>query len=60
MAAIFAGDISKSIFMNDNHRNLNQISLKFVLSPSIDIMSTVQILVWLLSGERLLPEPVVA
>ena len=48
MAAIFADNIFKCIFMNENDCLLIRISLKFVPKGSIDDMHVlVQIMAWL-------------
>ena len=58
MAAIFADDIFKCIFLNANNRIPIQISLKFVPNGLIDNKSTlVQGMAWRRIGDKPLPEP---
>ena len=58
MAAIFADDNFKCIFLNENHRILNQISLKFVPKGSIyNIPALVQIMAWRQIGDKSFSEP---
>ena len=56
MAAILADDIC--IIMNDKHRILIRISLKFVPKDPIDNKSAlVQVMVWRRTRDKGLPEP---
>ena len=58
MAAIFADDIFKCIFLNENVWILIEISLKFVPRDQIDnIPSLVQIMAWNRPGNKPLSEP---
>ena len=58
MAAIFADDIFKMHFFNENLRILIHISLKFVSkSPINNIPSLVQIMAWRRIGDKPLFEP---
>ena len=58
MADIFADDISKCIFLNENYRIQIQISLNFVPKSPIDNKSTlVQVMAWRQIGDKPLPEP---
>ena len=58
MAATFADDIFKRIFLNENIRILVQFSLKFVPKGSIDkIPALVQIMAWRRIGDKPLSEP---
>ena len=59
MAAIFADDIFKYIFLNENDRIPVQISLKFVPRSPIDKKpALVQVMAWRRIGDKPLPEPV--
>ena len=54
MAAIFAVDIFKCIFMNEKFRISIQISLKFVTKGPIDNKSAlVQVMVWCWTGDMI-------
>ena len=58
MAAIWADDIFKCIFLNENFRILIKISLKFVPKVPIDNKSAlVQVMAWRRTGDKPLPEP---
>ena len=58
MAAIFADDIVKCIFLHENYCILFQISLKFVPKASIDnIPALVQMMAWHQPGNKPLSEP---
>ena len=58
MAAIFADDIFKLIFMNEYDRILNQISLRFIPRSPIDNKpSLVWVMAWHRTGDKPLPEP---
>ena len=58
MAAIFADDNFKCIFLNENDRIPNRISLKFVPKGSIyNITALVQIMAWRRVGDKPLSEP---
>ena len=58
MAAIFADDILKCIFLNENSRIPIGISLKFVPRNPIDNKpALVQVMVWRRTGDKPLPEP---
>ena len=55
MAAILADDIFKRIFVNENDRIQNQISLKFVPDGPIDNdPALVQIMAWRRAGTKLM------
>ena len=61
MAAIVAEDIFKCIFLKEKDRILIQISLKFVLrSPIANKPALVQVMAWCRTGDKLLPEPMLA
>ena len=61
MAAILADDIFKCIFLNENDRTLIQISLKFVpSSPVHNKPALAQVMAWLRTGDKPLPEPMLA
>ena len=54
----FADKTSKHIFLNENNRIANKISLKFVLKgPISNIPSLVQIMAWRRLGDKPLSEP---
>ena len=58
MATILADDIFKWIFLNENGRITIQISLKFVpRSPIDNNPALVQVMAWLRTGNKPLPEP---
>ena len=58
MAAIFADDIFKCIFMNENIALSIKISLKFVPEGQINnIPALVQIITWCQTGDKPLSEP---
>ena len=58
MAAIFADDILKCIFVNENSRIPIEISLKFVPRSLIDYKpALVQVMAWCRTGDKPLPEP---
>ena len=60
MAAILAKDIFKWIFLNENGIILIQISLKFVpRSPLDNKPALVHVMVWLWTGNKPLPEPMI-
>ena len=53
--------VSKCIFLNENRRILNKISLKFIREGLIDNMpALVQIMAWCRTGNKPLSEPVLA
>ena len=57
MAAFLADDIFKCIFLNENDRIPNQISLKFIPSNPIDNKPVlVQVMAWRQIGDKPLPE----
>ena len=57
MAAILANNMFKRIFLNENVRISIQISLTFVPSGPIDIMSAlVLVMAWCWAGDKPLPE----
>ena len=61
MAAIFADDIFKGIFFNENVRIAIKISLNFVpKGPIINTPTLVQILAWRWPGDKPLSEPTMA
>ena len=61
MAAIFADNIFKWIFLNENVSILNNISLKFVpKGPINNIPALVQIMAWRRPGDKPLSEPMMA
>ena len=58
MAAIWADDIFKCIFLNENDKILIQISLKLVPRSPIDNKpALVQVMAWRRIGNKPLPEP---
>ena len=58
MAAILADNIFNWIFLNENDRIPNQISLKYVPRSSIhNKPSLVQVMAWHRTGDKPLPEP---
>ena len=58
MAAIFADDIFKGIFMNEKFSIAIRISLKFVPKGPINNKSALdQVMAWRLTGDKPLPEP---
>ena len=58
MAALFADDIFKFIFLNENDRLAIQISLKFVPTSPIDnTPALVQVMAWRQTGDKPLSEP---
>ena len=60
MAAIFAADIFKCIFLNENIQISIRISLQFVPEgPINNIQALVQIMAWGQTGDKQLSEPVV-
>ena len=59
MVAIFADEIFKFIFFNENIKISIQISLKFVSGGLIDNTSAlVQVMAWRRAGDKPLPEPI--
>ena len=61
MVAIVAQYIFKCIFLNENDRILIQISLKFVpRSPINNKPALVQVMAWRRTGDKPLPEPMLA
>ena len=61
MATIFSDDNFKWIFLNENDIIAIQISLKFVPRDSNDNKSAlVQVMAWRRTGDKLLPELMVA
>ena len=61
MAAIFAEDNFKCIFLNENDRIPIWISLKFVPSSPINNKATlVQVIAWHQTGNKPLPELMLA
>ena len=61
MTTILADDIFNCIFLNENYRILIQISLKFVCSgPTANKPALVQVMAWCRTGDKLLPEPMLA
>ena len=61
MAAIAADDIFKSILLNENDKITIQISLKFVPRSPIDNKpALVQAMAWRRTGNKPLPEPMLA
>ena len=61
MAAIVADDIFKCIFLNENDKIPIQISLKFVPRSPIDNKpALVQVMAWRWTGDKPLPEPMLA
>ena len=55
---LFAGNIFRYIFMNENFCILMRISLKFVPKGPIDNKwALVQVMAWRRTGDNLLPEP---
>ena len=58
MAAIMADDIFTCIFLNENHKILIQISLKFVPRSLIGHKpALVLVMAWHRTGDKPLPEP---
>ena len=58
MAAIWANDIFKCIFLNENDKIPIQISLKLVSRSPIDKKTAlVQVMAWRRIGGKPLPEP---
>ena len=58
MAAIFADDSFKCIFVNENDRIPIRISLKFVLtSPIGNKPALVEVMAWRRTVDKPLPEP---
>ena len=58
MAAMLADDILKCIFLNENDKNLIQISLKLVPTSPIDNKpALVREMAWHRTGHKPLPEP---
>ena len=58
MAAIFADNIFKCIFLNENDKIIIQISLKLVpRSPIENKSALVQVMAWRRTGDKPLPEP---
>ena len=58
MAATFADDIFKHIFLNENVKISILISLKFVPKGPIDNKSAlVQVMAWCWTGDKSLPDP---
>ena len=58
MAAIFADDNFKCIFLNENDRISNQISQKFIPRGLIDNKpALVQVMAWRRTSDKPLPEP---
>ena len=61
MAAIVADNIFKCIFFNENDRIPNKISLKYVpRSPIDNKLAVVQAIAWRRTGDKPLPEPMLA
>ena len=61
MAAILADDIFKCIFLNEKNKIPIQISLKLVPRGPIDNKpALVQVMVWRRTGDKPLPEPMMA
>ena len=61
MAAILADDFFKCIFLNENDKIPIQISLQFVPRSPIDNKpSLVQVITWRRTGDKPLPEPMMA
>ena len=61
MAAILADHIFKCIFLNEKNKIPIQISLKLVPRGPIDNKPAfVQVMVWRGTGDKLLPEPMMA
>ena len=58
MATIWAGDIFKCIFWNENACIAINISLQFFPMGQINILALVQIIAWHLSGDKPLSEPI--
>ena len=56
--AILANDNFKSIFLNENDRSPIRFSMKFVPRSPID--SLVQVMAWRRTGDKPLPEPMMA
>ena len=60
MAAILADDTFKCIFLDENYRIPNRISLKFVpRSPVDNKPALVQVMAWRRTGDKPLPEPMI-
>ena len=61
MAATFADDIFRRIFLNENIGISIQFSLKFVLKVPIDNESVlVQVIAWCRTGDKPLAEPILS
>ena len=61
MAAIFADDIFKCIFLNEKFCILIQISVKFIARGPIGSKSAlVQVMAWCRTGDKPLSEPMMA
>ena len=61
MASVLADDIFKCIFLNEKDKIPIQISLKLVpRGPIHNKPASVQVMVWRPTGEKLLPEPMMA
>ena len=61
MTAMLADDIYKYVFLNENDRIPVQISLKFVPRSPIDKKpALVQVMAWRRTGDKPLPEPMLA
>ena len=61
MAAFFADDIFKYIFVNENIWISIRISLKFVPKAQIDNkQALVQVMAWGRNGDKPLPEPILS
>ena len=61
MAAISADDNFKCTFLNENDRIPNRISLKFApRSPTDNKPALVQVMAWLRTGDKALPELVLS
>ena len=59
MAAIWADDIFKCIFLNENDKIPIQISMKLVSRNPIDNKpALVQVMAWRRIGDKPLPEPI--
>ena len=57
MAAILQDDNFKCIFLNENDRVPNPISLKIPRSPIDNKLALVQVMVWRRTGDKPLPAP---
>ena len=58
MAAILADDIFKYIFLNENDKISNQVSLELVhRSPIDNTPALVRVMAWSRTGNKPLPEP---